>query len=378
MNPVFNQLAPSVIRAINAQKEPGDIDLGLGEPILPPDTRAFRDALRWVEDNGCPYTPNAGLPALRQAIAHRYGYPGLNQSENVCVTVGSQEAIFLAIKSVCAPGADEAIIVEPAYPAYAKICQMEGVPYRPVSLLPDNDFAPDAEKLLEAITPDTRLLILASPANPTGRVWREENYQALARGLYQIGDRRPYVLVDEVYRELCYVTPQPRSLASWYDRTLIAGSLSKSHSLTGLRLGWLLAPLDIQSAASKAHQFIVTAASTFSQQVALSIFQSAEPLDTTRAHYAGQRAILVKMLTQYGLKHIVPEGAFYALLAIPQTLGQNSYATALELLKRHRVVTIPGSAFGAEGWLRISWVTSPDNLATGLARIKEYFLHPET
>ena len=372
MNPTLAQIPGSLIRALNALKRPGDIDLGLGEPTLRPDPRPFEAALAWVRENGCPYTPNAGEPALRAAIASRYAYPGLDRAENVCVTVGSQEALYLAIKAMCDPARDEVLIVGPGYPAYAKICQLEGVASREVGLDPQAGFAPDAARVLDAVGPATRLVLLATPSNPTGRVWPDAELAALAAGLRALGDARPYVLIDEVYRELCYVNPRPLPFATRYDRTLVANSLSKSHALTGLRLGWLLAPADVAPTVVKVHQFIATAASTYSQQVALAIFQGDAPLDASRTHYAARLSTLCAKLDQHGLAYVRPEGAFYCMVRLPAPLAHDSVAAAHALLETQRVVTVPGAAFGAEGWLRLSWVAAPDQLLTGIERVARF------
>lgn len=372
MNPTLGQIPGSLIRALNALKRPGDIDLGLGEPTVRPDVRPFEAALAWVKDHGCPYTANAGDPALRAAIAARFAYPGLDAAEHVCVTVGSQEALYLAIKAVCDPARDEVLIVGPGYPAYAKLCQMEGVASREVTLDPADGFRPDAARVLAAVGPATRMVLLATPSNPTGRVWPDAELDALAAGLRARGEARPYVLVDEVYRELCYVEP-PRPFAARYDRTLVANSLSKSHALTGLRLGWLLAPADVAPTVVKAHQFVATAASTFSQQVALAIFRDPAPLDAQQPHYAARLAELRAMLDAHGLAYVAPEGAFYCMVKLPPHLASDSVAAAHALLERHRVVTVPGAAFGAEGWLRLSWVAPTDQLRTGIDRLAAFF-----
>ena len=369
MNPTLGAIPGSLIRALNALKRPGDIDLGLGEPTIRPEMAPFEAALAWVRDHGCPYTANAGDPALRAAIAGRYAYPGLDRPEHVCVTVGSQEALYLAIKAVCDPAHDEVLIVGPGYPAYAKLCQMEGVAWREVGLDPAEGFRPDAARVLAAVGPATRLVLLATPSNPTGRVWPDAELTALAEGLRTRGEGRPYVLVDEVYRELRYVDPAPTPFAAMYDRTLVANSLSKSHALTGLRLGWLLAPADVTPTVVKAHQFVATAASTYSQAVARAVFEGPAPLDAQRAHYAGQRATLLGLLDRHGLAYVPPEGAFYCMVRLPEALAHDSVAAAHALLEAHRVVTVPGSAFSAEGWLRLSWVTPTEQLAEGLDRL---------
>lgn len=368
MNPVLEAIPGSLIRALNALKRPGDIDLGMGEPTIRPALRPFELAAAQIAAHGCPYTPNAGDPALRAAIAARYAC----RPEQVCVTVGSQEALWLAIKAMLDPAADELLIISPAYPAYAKIAQLEGVACREVGLDPATGFAPDAARVLAAIGPRTRMVLLATPANPTGRVWPDDQLDRLAEGLQALGDARPWVLVDEVYRELVYLTPRPRPFAARYDRTLVTNSLSKSHALTGLRLGWLLGPEAAIAAAVKAHQFVNTAASTFSQHVAHAIMTGDEPLDAQRPHYEAQRAALLAQLASLGLRHVPPDGAFYCMVQLPDRWAADSVACAHALLDAERVVTVPGAAFGAEGWLRLSWVAEPAQLAAGLDRVARF------
>lgn len=362
MNPILDQIPPSLIRALHALKRPGDIDLGLGEPTLKPDTALFEAALDWVRANGCPYSPNAGQLELREAIAAHYRYPGLERAENVCVTVGSQEALYLAIKALLDPAADEVLIVEPSYPAYAKICQMEGLRVRSVTLAPERGFAPDARAVLAALTDATRLVVLGSPANPSGRVWPESELRALAEGL-SARPRTVQVLVDEVYRELVYDAPYV-SLAQLYEHTIVVNSLSKSNALTGLRLGWIQAPAAQMGAIVKVHQFVNTAASTFSQRVALAVFAEPAQLRAQRPFYAAQRDRLLAALAR--TPHVRPDGAFYCLVRLPEP---DSLAVAKRLLEEAHVVAIPGVAFGAEGFVRVSFAAEPAALEAGLARL---------
>ncbi|HEX8242040.1 MAG TPA: aminotransferase class I/II-fold pyridoxal phosphate-dependent enzyme, partial [Longimicrobium sp.] len=149
MNPLLAGIAPSLIRAINARKRPGDVDLGLGEPTLRPDPSPFEAALARVRSEGLPYTANAGDPALREVIARYFAFPGMDAAANVCVTIGSEEALYLAIKSVLDPARDEVLIVEPCYLAYPKLCALEGVRHRAVALDADDGFRPRADRVLE-------------------------------------------------------------------------------------------------------------------------------------------------------------------------------------------------------------------------------------
>ena len=375
MNPLLAGIAPSLIRAINARKRPGDVDLGLGEPTLRPDPAPFEAALARVRDEGLPYTPNAGDPALRQAIARYTAVPGMDAAANVCVTIGSEEALYLAIKAVLDPARDEALIVEPCYLAYPKLCALEGVRHRSVALDAADGFRPRADRVLDALRPETRMVILNTPCNPTGRVWPAAELRALADGLAARGGEPVYVLSDEVYRELYYTPQRPASLADLYPHALVAGSLSKSNALTGLRLGWLLGPAEVVAAAAKVHQLVNTAASTFSSHVALEIFRRPEALSAHRPLYAGQRARLLELLARHGLAHAPVEGAFYCFVRLPERWAADSLGAAERLLDEHRVVTVPGIAFGhaGEGWLRLSWVATPDALAAGIQRIAEFF-----
>jgi len=375
MNPVLATIAPSLIRAINARKRPGDIDLGMGEPTLRPDVAPFEAATERVRAEGLPYTANAGAPGLRAAIASYFGFPGMAEAANVCVTIGSEEALYLAIKTVLDPARDEVLIPEPCYLAYAKLCALEGVRHRSVGLSADDGFRPSAEAVLGALGPDTRMVILNTPANPTGRVWPAGELRKLADGLAARPGPPVYVLSDEVYRELYYTAERPASVADVYGHALVAGSLSKSNALTGLRLGWLVGPGEVIAEATKVHQLVNTAASTFSGHVALEIFRRPEALAAHRPLYAEQRARLLDHLARHGITHAPVEGAFYCFVRLPERWAVNSLAAAERLLDEQRVVTVPGIAFGAagEGWLRLSWVAPPDALAEGISRIAQFF-----
>lgn len=403
MNPLIASIPPSLIRTIAAKKRPGDIDLGLGEPVLPPDIGSFDAAVEWTRQKGSPYSPNAGFMELREAIAaYVYGPrrsdprravggehngsapsnlaqnpgPGLGRDDmggaNVCVTIGSEEALYLAIKTVVDPVRHEVLIVEPCYLAYPKLCMLEGIRHRMVALSPADRFRPNADVVLEHIRPDTRLVILNTPSNPTGRIWPEAELRRLAEGLAARGGEAVFVLADEVYREIYHDDAPPFSIAHAYPHTLIAGSLSKSNSLTGLRLGWLAGPTDVIAAAVKVHQFVNTAASTFSQLVALELFNREGELGRYRGAYAEARRHLVAAADRLGLELLPPEGAFYGFIRLPGHAASDSLAFCERLMKNQRVVTVPGRAFGesGEGWMRISWVGDPVTVEEGLRRIR--------
>ncbi|HEU0016030.1 MAG TPA: pyridoxal phosphate-dependent aminotransferase [Longimicrobium sp.] len=371
MNPLLRGIAPSLIRAINAKKRPGDIDLGLGEPTLRPDPAPFEAALERVRREGQPYSPNAGFTELGEAIARYHAPPERGDAANVCVTVGSEEAIYLAIKTAVDPARDEVLVVEPCYLAYPKLCALEGIRHRTVPLSGDREFAPSAAAVLAQVGPDTRLIVLNSPCNPTGRVWPEAELRALADGRRARPGPPVRVLADEVYRELYYTPEPPASIARFYEHAMVAGSLSKSNALTGLRLGWLIADAETTAAAVKVHQLVNTAAATFSQWVAMEVFARPESLSAHRPLYAERRRVLLDAARESRVPLVAPEGAFYAMVRLPPALEGDSLGAAERLLDERRVVTVPGIAFGrsGEGWLRVSWVAEEDALRDGLAAI---------
>jgi aspartate/methionine/tyrosine aminotransferase len=375
VNPVLDGIAPSIIRAINARKRPGDIDLGLGEPTLRPDPRPFDAATGWVREHGLPYTANAGLAELRARVAAYVGLPERAAAENAVLTVGSEEALYLALKAAIDPARDEVLIVEPCYLAYPKLCALEGIRHRMVALDPADDFRPSAARVLEALGPHTRMIVLNSPNNPTGRVWPESELRALADGLAARPGEPVRVLSDEVYRELYFTPRPPVSIGALWPHALVAGSLSKSNALTGLRLGWLVGDAKTVAAATKVHQLVNTASSTFSQVVAMEIFADAANLAAHRAHYAERRALLEGLMEEHGLRYAPIEGAFYCMVRLPEHLAGDSLAAAEALLERHRVLATPGVAFGdsGEGWMRLSWVAEPDALRAGIERIAAFF-----
>ena len=308
--------------------------------------------------NGCPYTPNAGWDELRERIAAYYALAGDPGRAGVCVTIGSEEALYLAIKTVVDPARDEVLVVEPAYLAYAKLCMLEGIRHRAVALSSEDGFAPSAARVLEALGPDTRLVVISTPVNPTGRIWPAAELRALADGLAARPGPPVYVLSDEVYRELYFTPEPPLSISEVYPHTLVAGSLSKSNALTGLRLGWLVGPADVVSAAIKVHQFVNTAAGTFSQAVALELFRDPAALSAHRPHYRRMRGALLAAAERHGVPHLPPEGTFYCLVRLPVRLAGDSLGAVERLLEEQRVVAVrapPSAQAGKAGCACRGW-----------------------
>ncbi len=371
MNPRVLDIPGSLIREVASRKRETTIDLGLGEPTLLPNPEHFEAAMRSVVEHGVKYTPNAGDPELRAAIAHHYDYPGLNAAENVCVTVGSQEAMYVTLKTLLDPDRDELLVVEPTFPSYVKMARLEGMRVRTVAMSETDDFAFDAERILAALGHDTRAIVICSPNNPTGRVLRREQADLLVRGL----ERRPgppvWLIHDEIYREQTFVDDDAH-LAEQYPYAVVTNSLSKSNALTGLRLGWIIGPADFIREAIKAHAWVTSCADTFAQRVALHVFGTVGGVEEHASWYRRQWEGVTAALRRSGLRHVIPEGSFYACVRIAD--GRSSLDCALALLERDDLLVVPGIAFGEalEGWLRLSWVAPLDRVREGIARLTRF------
>lgn len=371
MNPRVLDIPSSLIRAVAAKRRPSSIDLGLGEPSLPPNLDHFTFAMRAVAERGMKYTANAGDHELRAAIARTYRYPDMERAENVCVTTGSQEATFVVIKTLLDPANDELLIVEPAFPSYAKMARLEGIATRSVAMSEAEDFAYDAERIVAAIEPQTRAIVICSPCNPTGRVLAKTQADLLVRALQQRSGKPIWLIHDEIYREQIFVE-EAAYLADLYPHTISTNSLSKSNALTGLRLGWLLGPRGFVEHAIKAHAWVTSCADTFAQYVALHVFEELAGVREHAPWYREHRVGVVDALRRSRIRAIEPDGSFYASVKLRD--GRPSLDVAIELVEERDVIAIPGSAFGRsfDRWLRLSWVSPLDRVAEGIARIAPY------
>jgi len=371
MNPRVLEIPGSLIRQIAAKRRPDSIDLGLGEPTLMP-TPAYLDAaMADVKARGLRYSHNAGDPELRVAIAKHYGYPGMDYAENVCVTTGSQEAMYAVLKTLLDPAKDELLVVEPAFPSYVKMAMLEGVAVRTVPMSAEDDYAFDAERIVAAIGEKTRAIVICSPCNPTARVLREDEARALVEALERRGGEPVWLIHDEIYREQTFVA-DASELARLYPHTIVTNSLSKSNALTGLRIGWFVGPASFVEQAIKTHAWAVSCADTFGQHVARHIFADPNGIREHAGWYAEHRKAVLDALRASGMHFAPVDGSFYACVRLPE--GRSSFDAAIALVENENVVTIPGSAFGAcfEGWLRLSWVAPIEAVRTGIDRIAAY------
>jgi aspartate/methionine/tyrosine aminotransferase len=358
----------SMIRQVFDRARPGSINLGLGEPDLPTPDVVRREAARVVAEEQNGYTTHAGLPHLRERVASDYPQLGLTP-EQVIVTAGSQEALYLALLTLVDEG-DEVLIPDPGFVAYPTIVKMAGGTPKPYRMPASRDFAFDAEEFRRALTPRTRAVVCISPSNPTGRVLSREELAAMAAALEGSG---AYVVSDEIYRELYYADERPSSVSEFRpDRVLVIGGLSKSMSMTGWRLGWLCGDADVVRSALVLHGYTTTCASTVSQKAGLAAWtaEAAGARAAMRRTFRERRDHLLTLLsTELSLRAVEPEGAFYAMVDV--SAHGDSLAVAERLLEAG-VITVPGAAFGAEGegYLRVSFCAGLDVLAEGVKRMK--------
>ncbi|MGI8788884.1 MAG: pyridoxal phosphate-dependent aminotransferase [Pyrinomonadaceae bacterium] len=362
-------VAPTLIRQIFERALPDSINFGLGEPDLPTPQFIRAEAARVAleEQNG--YTNHAGLLPLREKICEQYSHLDL-QPNQVCVTVGSQEAMTAAFLGIVDAG-DEVLIPNPSFPAYENCVKIsEGVPvyYR---LPAEKDFGFDVEEFKSKITAKTKAAVIISPSNPTGKIFTPEDLQQIADVLRGTGI---YLISDEIYSDLYFTPEKPRSASEFYDRTIIVSGLSKSLSMTGWRVGWLASSqTDVVKAALVLHGFLTVCTSTISQKASL-LGWTAEAENAkaeAREIYKRRGEFLIELLhKELGLRGTQPEGAFYTMLDV-RSLGDD--LEIAEIFLQHRVITVPGIAFGSEakGFLRISFCNTEERMAEGVRRMKE-------
>jgi aspartate/methionine/tyrosine aminotransferase len=357
----------SLIRQVFDRARPGSINLGLGEPDLPTPDVIRQAATRVIlgEQNG--YTTHAGLPALRERVVSDYPYLE-SKPERVVITAGSQEALYLALMTLVDKG-DEVLLPDPGFVAYPTIVRMAGGVPRFYKMPSAQGFSFDMEEFRRALTPRTKAIVCISPSNPTGRTLSTEDLRAMSSALEDTGC---YVISDEIYRELYYTLEKPATISDFYPRTLVIGGLSKSMSMTGWRVGWLCGDDEVIRSSLILHGYVTTCASTISQKAALAAWtvEAEQARAGFRERFHRRRDYLLALVeTELGLRGITPDGAFYAMVGIGSELS--SIQVAEEMLE-HKVITVPGVAFGAEGegYLRVSFCANEDKLALGVERMK--------
>lgn len=374
----INIIQRSKIRELfeKASKMENVISLGIGEPDFDtPDV--IKDAAKRALDEGYThYTPNAGIPEFREAIAEYYKdfYKVDVEVDNILVTAGAYEATYLAFQSILEQG-DDVIIPDPAFVCYVEDAKIAEAGIIRIPLREEYKFRINPDELVEAITKRTRMIVINYPNNPTGAVMNKSTVKAIA-DIAQ--DYNIYILSDEPYEHFLYEGAKHYPMIKYApDNTILANSFSKTFAMTGWRLGFAIAPKQVIRDMIKLHAYVVGNVTSFIQIAGITALRdkrSWEAVETMRRVYDERRKLVLKYLNE--MPHIQPfkpKGAFYIWAKIDPELDMSSEDFANWLLDNARVVVIPGTAFGkqGEGWVRISYATEKEKLIEAMERMEE-------
>ena len=370
-------LKPSGIRKFFdiVNEIPGAISLGVGEPDFETPYHIREAGIQALQAGKTFYTSNSGLMELRKAVSdftkRRTGLT-YDPASEIMLTVGGSEAIDVALRTIINPG-DEVIYIQPSYVSYLPcILLADGVPV-PIELKAENRFRLTREELKAAITPKSKALILSFPNNPTGAIMEKEDLEAIVD---VIKEHHLLVISDEIYSELTYGKEHVSiaSLPGMKEYSIVINGFSKGFAMTGWRLGYALGNKEILKQMIKIHQYAIMCAPTVSQYAAIeAMYNGDQDVIYMRESYNQRRRFLYHELQRLGLPCFLPEGAFYMFPDIRE-FGMTSEEFALDLLKEEKVAVVPGSAFGdcGEGFIRISYAYSIDELKEALLRIERY------
>lgn len=351
------------------------ISLGIGEPDFVTPNLIRTAGIESLQRGETQYTSNSGMASLRVALAkyiHRLYGITYDPEKELLVTVGVSEALYLAMTAILDPG-DEVIVPEPCFVAYMPEVTLAGGTPVGVPTYADDDFQVTASTIEAAITSRTKAILIGYPNNPTGAVMTRENLAAIA----QVAERHDLLVIsDEIYDRLVYGIPHTQfaTLPGARERTIVLSGFSKSHAMTGWRIGYAAAPEALLAAMRKIHQYTIMSAPTTAQYAVLEAVASAEPdVEQMRSEYDRRRKLIVGGFNELGLKCFEPRGAFYAFPNITASgMDENDFAE--KLLAEEKVAVVPGSAFGpsGKGFVRASYATAYDKIEEALERIRKF------
>ena len=378
-NKQLDKIQVSLIRQFDQaiSEIPGVLRLTLGEPDFTTPDHIKEAAKRAIDQNQSNYTGMSGLLTLRQAasdfVKEKYQLDYAPENE-ILVTIGATEALSATLTAILEEG-DKVLLPAPAYPGYEPIVNLFGAEVVEIDTT-ENGFVLTPEMLEKAILEQgdkLKAVILNYPANPTGITYSREQLEALAAVLrkYEI-----FVVCDEVYSELTYTGEAHVSLGTMLrDQAIIINGLSKSHAMTGWRLGFIFAPANFTAQLIKSHQYLVTAANTMAQHAAVEALTAgkndAEPM---KKEYIQRRDYIIEKMTALSFEIIKPDGAFYIFAKIPAGYSQDSFAFLKDFAQKKAVAFIPGAAFGryGEGYVRLSYAASMETIKEAMKRLEEY------
>ena len=375
---IAENIKPSGIRKFFdiVSEMPDAISLGVGEPDFDTPWHVVDEGIYSLERGKTYYTSNSGLMELREEICAWYSRKyniQFNASNECLITVGGSEGIDLALRALLNPG-DEVIIPEPSYVSYVPCVSLAGGIPVTIDLKNENQFKLTEAELAEKITDKSKVLILSFPNNPTGAIMTKEDMEPIAKLAIE---HDLYVISEEIYSELTYTETPHCSIASlpgMLERTIVINGFSKAYAMTGWRLGYALAPEHIAKLMTKIHQFCIMCAPTTSQYAAIEALKNGDKdIANMRKSYDERRRYLFARLNDMEMPAFEPLGAFYIFPSIKK-YGMNSDEYATNLLKSQKLAVVPGTAFGdcGEGFIRISYAYSIDQLREALDRIEKF------
>ncbi len=379
-NPLSDKIVaipPSGIRKFFdiVSEMPDAISLGVGEPDFDTPWHIRDEGIYSLEKGRTFYTSNAGLKELREEIVRyleRRIHVSYHPSDEVLITVGGSEGIDMAFRAMLNPG-DEVLIPQPSYVSYEPCAILaDGVPVI-IELKEENEFRLTKQELLDAITDKTKILVLPFPNNPTGAIMEKKDLEEIAE---VVVEKDLYVLSDEIYSELSYKGDHVSiaSLPGMRERTILINGFSKAYAMTGWRLGYACGPAEIIAQMTKIHQYAIMCAPTTSQYAAVEALRNGDAdVAMMRESYDQRRRFLMNAFKEMGLSCFEPYGAFYTFPSIKE-FGMSSDEFATRFLEEEKVAAVPGTAFGAcgEGFLRISYAYSLDQLKEALSRLNRF------
>ena len=373
------ELKPSGIRKFFdlVAEMPEAISLGVGEPDFDTPWHIRDEGIYSLEKGRTFYTSNAGLKELKQEICNyiqRKLDITYNYNSDVIVTVGGSEAIDIALRAMINPGeGEEVLIPQPSYVSYEPCAILAGAKPVIIELKNENEFRLTAKELEDAITDKTKILVLPFPNNPTGAIMERKDLEAIAE---VIEKHDLFVISDEIYSELSYNEEHVSiaCLPGMKERTILINGFSKAYAMTGWRLGYACGPANIITQMVKIHQFAIMCAPTTSQYAAVEALRNGdEDVKEMREAYNQRRRFLMHSFKEMGLECFEPFGAFYVFPCIKE-FGMTSEEFATRFLNEEKVAVVPGTAFGdcGEGFLRISYAYSLENLKVAIDRLRRF------
>ncbi|WP_281835271.1 pyridoxal phosphate-dependent aminotransferase [Propionigenium maris] len=375
INSKLKELEPNYIRHVLAKSQEieGSINLTIGEPDLKTARIVLEKSAKYMLETQLCYSPLGGVVEFREEIAKFYNnqYGSSYDRDNVLVTVGSTEGISTALRGILNPE-DEVIVVKPAYPLYGGLITLSGAKIVYVDST-ENGYKVSADILEGAITPKTKAIILNYPSNPCGTILSEEEVEKISRLAVE---KDIYLISDEIYSELIFSGNKfysPAAVKEVRDNLIVVNGFSKSHSMTGWRVGYILANKTLRNHLLKISQYTISTPSTLSQYGGLVALKEDINLEDNLRKYEERALYIYNLLKKIGFEVVKPEGTFYVLADYSKLSSLNSLDFSMKLLEDTGVAVVPGKSFGVENCIRISCTQELEVLEEAGKKLEEYF-----